>query len=55
MDINVLRGIATLIVMLAFLGMVVWVYAYRSKSHFDEAANLPFDGEDLTPKENKHE
>lgn len=55
MDINVLRGIATLFVMLAFLGMVAWVYAYRSKSHFDEAAKLPFDGEDVAPQENHYE
>lgn len=48
MDINVLRGIATLVVMVAFLGMVAWVYGYRGKKYYDDAANLPFDEEDTT-------
>lgn len=42
MDINTLRGISTIFVMLAFLSIFVWVYIIRSKKHFDEAANLPF-------------
>lgn len=42
MDINTLRGISTLFVMIAFLGLFVWVYLIKSKSDFDEAANQPF-------------
>ena len=48
MDINLLRGIATVLVMTAFIGMVIWVYFYRGKQHFDEAANLPFDEDHST-------
>ncbi len=42
MDINTLRGIATLLVMIAFIGVCLWAYSGRRKASFDEAANLPF-------------
>ena len=41
-DINTLRGIATLLVMLAFLGVCGWAYSSKRKSLFDEAAQIPF-------------
>jgi cytochrome c oxidase cbb3-type subunit 4 len=45
MDINTLRGIATLLALIAFVGVCWW--AYGDKRDFDEAANLPFaDDED---------
>lgn len=50
MDINFLRGLATVFVMMAFVAVCVWVYVLRSERDFDEAANSPFadeeDGED---------
>ena len=46
MDINTLRGIATLLALLAFLGVSWWAYSARRKRDFDEAANLPFADED---------
>jgi cytochrome c oxidase cbb3-type subunit IV len=46
MDINTLRGIATLLALLAFLGVIWWAYSARRKRDFDEAANLPFADED---------
>lgn len=42
MDINLLRGIATVIVMCAFLGICWWAYIYRSKESFRDAAQAPF-------------
>ena len=36
------RGIVTLLVMLAFIGVVFWAYSRRRKQDFDEMANLPF-------------
>ncbi len=42
MDINTLRGISTIIVMIAFLGLCVWVYLIKNKSDFEDAANQPF-------------
>ena len=42
MDINTLRGIATVVVMIAFLGICIWAYSNKRKADFKEAANLPF-------------
>ena len=42
MDIGTIRGIGTVIVFVAFIGVVLWAYNSKRKSSFDEAANLPF-------------
>ncbi|MEM6301133.1 MAG: cbb3-type cytochrome c oxidase subunit 3 [Pseudomonadota bacterium] len=42
MDINDLRGISTVFMLVAFLGLVFWAYSGKRKKSFDEAANLPF-------------
>jgi cytochrome c oxidase cbb3-type subunit 4 len=42
MDINTLRGLSTLFLLLSFLGLVFWAYSGKRKKEFDEAANLPF-------------
>ncbi len=42
MDAGVARGLVTLFVMLAFVGLVFWAYSKRRKADFDEMANLPF-------------
>ena len=41
-DINTLRGLATVFCMVAFIGVVLWAYSDRKRKDFDEAANLPF-------------
>ena len=52
MDINTIRGLATLIALVAFVSVVLWAYSGRRKSDFDEAASLPFadDPDTDTPK-----
>lgn len=50
MDINTLRGIATILVMIAFLGIVVWAYSAYKKKDFDEASQLPFADETQAEK-----
>jgi len=42
MDIGTVRGIITLLLMLAFVGVVFWAYSKRRKADFDEMAQLPF-------------
>ena len=42
MDINDLRSIVTLLLFIAFIGIVAWAWSRRNKKRFDEAANLPF-------------
>lgn len=43
MDINTLRILATLASFATFIGIVVWAWAGRNASRFEEAAQLPFD------------
>ena len=42
MDINDLRGLSTLFLMISFIGLCIWAYSGKRKATFDEAANLPF-------------
>lgn len=50
MDINTMRGIATILAFAAFLGVCWWAYGSRRKPRFDEAANLPFADEPLNER-----
>ncbi len=52
MDINTLRGLATIFAFIAFIGVCLWAYSSRRKKGFDEAANLPFDDDDDDDDEN---
>jgi len=47
MDINTLRGISTLFVMAAFIGISLWAYSSSRKQRFDEDANLPFEDDEI--------
>jgi cytochrome c oxidase cbb3-type subunit 4 len=42
MDINTLRGLSTIFVMIAFFGVCWWAFAPSRKKRFEEDANLPF-------------
>lgn len=42
LDINDLRGLVTLLLMVSFVALTVWVYHPKSKKSFDAAAQLPF-------------
>lgn len=46
MDINDLRGLSTVFLLIAFIGLCCWAYSKKRKKGFDEAANLPFADED---------
>lgn len=37
-----IRGLGTLVVMLAFIGLTLWVFSPRRKAAFDDATLLPF-------------
>ena len=41
MDIGTLRGLGTLLIMVAFIGLVIWAYSGKRKKSFDEATMLP--------------
>ncbi len=42
MDIGTLRGLGTVVIMVAFIGLVIWAYSGKRKKSFDEATMLPF-------------
>lgn len=42
MDINDFRSWHTVIMLVMFVGIIVWAYSKGRKHSFDEAANLPF-------------
>jgi len=42
MDINDLRGLSTVMLLVSFIGLCFWAYSGRRKHEFDEAASLPF-------------
>ncbi|RCU52680.1 MULTISPECIES: cbb3-type cytochrome oxidase subunit 3 [Corallincola] len=56
MDYGTFRGVITVIILVVFIGIVVWAYSKRRKSAFDEAANMIFDDKDAQQeKDNKQE
>lgn len=55
MDINTWRGIATILVMLAFLGVCWWAFSPKRKQGFRDAAQLPFADEELQQNKSKKE
>ncbi len=44
--INELRGISTILALIAFLAVCFWAYSKHQKQRFSEAANLLFSEED---------
>jgi cytochrome c oxidase cbb3-type subunit 4 len=46
MDITDLRILATLATFVTFVGVWVWAWSKNNKRDFDEAARLPFEGEE---------
>jgi cytochrome c oxidase cbb3-type subunit 4 len=46
MDLNDLRSAITLVSLLLFLLLVVWVWLPRRRTQLEEAAQLPFIGEE---------
>lgn len=54
-DLGTVRGIITLVLLFAFLGICVWAYSPGQKKKFDQASRLPFDDlEEDGDKEKKH-
>lgn len=45
-SVNFIRSVLTVAGLVCFLAIVVWAYSKRSRSRFEEAANLPFADEE---------
>ncbi len=60
MNVTLIQEIWTVVVVVLFIGIVVWAWSGKRKQRFDEAANIPFDHDDeMLPadkysKENPH-
>ena len=48
MTFTLFQSIWSIVVLITFLGIVVWAYSGKRKSAFDEAARLPFEDNQLT-------
>lgn len=44
-DLNLLRGISTVLAFASFIGIALWAWSGRNRSRFDEAAALVLDDE----------
>ena len=47
---NTFRGLFTVVLLVAFVGIVLWAYGKRRKQRFDDAANLPFADEEIAKR-----
>lgn len=50
MDLNFLRGIQTILIMIIFAGIVWWAYSAHRKKANDEASRLPFDDDEIADR-----
>lgn len=41
MDLNTLRSASTVLMLLIFIGIVIWAYSRKRRGAFDAAAQLP--------------
>ncbi len=48
MSFTFFQSIWTIVVMITFLGIVVWAFSSKRKAAFDEAARLPFEEDPKT-------
>jgi len=42
MDLNTVRGLLTLVFLIAFIAIVCYAWSAGNRKRFDDAANLPF-------------
>jgi cytochrome c oxidase cbb3-type subunit 4 len=49
-DMGLVRGVATVFALLAFLAVVAWAYGKRSQEAFRSAAQLPLEEDDASEK-----
>ena len=47
---GLLQGIGTITAMIAFFGVCWWAFSSHKKKDFEEAAQLPFSGENTSPQ-----
>jgi len=53
MDAGLLRGLFTLFMFLAFIGVVFWAWSSRRRKDFDDAAQLPLQDDTQIPSSSR--
>jgi cytochrome c oxidase cbb3-type subunit 4 len=55
---SLIQSVWTVVVLVLFVGIVIWAWSGKRKQAFDEAANIPFNEDDKPAekisKENSH-
>lgn len=51
MDIDLIRGILTTVIFVAFVGICVWAWSSRRKTDFDASAALPLEKDTIVNNE----
>jgi cytochrome c oxidase cbb3-type subunit 4 len=46
MDINMLRIVVTVVSFAVFIGILAWAASSRNRARFEEAARIPFEGDE---------
>jgi cytochrome c oxidase cbb3-type subunit 4 len=54
MDMGTFRGIVTVVLMTLFVGLVIWAYSRRRRADFTQAAALPLEEDDASPRTETH-
>ena len=55
MNFTLIQSIWTIVVMVVFVGIVIWAWSSKRKERFDEAANIPFAEDDMTSGDHRTE
>jgi cytochrome c oxidase cbb3-type subunit 4 len=58
-SLTLIQSLWTILVMVAFIGIVIWAWSGKRKQRFEDAANIPFTEDeqpksDSMSKENSH-
>ena len=46
MDFTLIQSLWSIVVLVTFIGIVLWAYSSKRKTDFEEAAQLPFDDDE---------
>lgn len=46
MDLGLIHGIWSLLILIVFIGIIVFVWHHKRRDHYDQASRIPFDHDD---------
>ena len=47
-ELNTLRSVFTLVLFVLFIAIWIWAWSKNRKKEFEEAANIPFQGDEIS-------